>query len=87
MGYRVDHDDFIQPLHSRSGPAAGRIAAWTWKAVPEPTLSSLPPRGQEWEMIRYRAYQAQLADRRIGDTFSQAADFLRQASAGSLSHA
>src|SRR5260370_25836005 len=85
MGYEAD--DFIQPRPKGSGPDAARIAAWTWRPVPEPDLSSLLPRGQEWEMTRYRAYQAQLAGHPIGDTFSQAAGFLRQASAGRLNHA
>ncbi len=30
-------------------------------ARPEPSLVSLPPRGQAWDLVRYRAYQAQLA--------------------------
>jgi len=86
MGYRADPDEFILASPGRSGPAA-RIAAWTWKQVAEPSLTSLPSRGQDWEMTRYRAYQAQLADRRIGDTFSCAADFLQRTSAASLSQA
>jgi hypothetical protein len=87
MGYKADPDDFIHPLPGGSGPPGGLIAAWTWKSVPEPSLSSLPQRGQDWEMTRYRAYQAQLAGHPIGDTFSRAADFLRRASDASLSHA
>jgi hypothetical protein len=87
MGYKADPEDFILPTGSQSGPAGGRIAAWTWKSVPQPSLSSLPQRGQDWEMTRFRAYQTQLAGHPIGDTFSQAADFLRQASDASLSHA
>ena len=43
--------------------------------MPEPDLGSLPPRGQAWEMTRYRAYQAQLAGHTIGET-SAAAAFL-----------
>ena len=87
MGYKADHDEFIQPSHGRSARAADRVATWTWKAVPQPSLTSLPPRGQDWELSRYRAYQAQLADRGIGDTFSCAAGFLRQTSEVSLSRA
>ena len=37
MGYDTDPTDFIQPLASR--PGAGRIAAWTWRPVPEPALT------------------------------------------------
>ena len=86
MGYKADPDEFILASPSRSGPAA-RIGAWTWKQVPEPSLTSLPSRGQDWEMTRYRAYQARLADHRIGDTFSLAADFLQRTSRVSLSQA
>jgi hypothetical protein len=78
MGYEADHDDFIQP-----GPAA-RLAAWTWKPVAEPALSALPPRGQDWEMTRYLAYQSQLARRTIGETFERAAAFLRRADSSSV---
>ena len=68
------------------GLGAGRIAAWTWRSLPEPGLDSLPARGQEWEMTRYREYQAQLAARPVGETFRRAATFLRQASESCLSH-
>jgi hypothetical protein len=81
MGYDTDPTDFIQPLDSR--PGAGRIAAWTWRPLPEPTLASLTPRAREWEMTRYRAYQAQLAGQPIGETFSQATAFLNLAADGS----
>ena len=74
MGYDADPADFIQPLDSR--PDADRIAAWKWKSVPEPALALLTPRAREWEMTRYRAYQAQLAAQPIGETFSQATAFL-----------
>ena len=74
MGYDTDPADFIQPLDSR--PGAGRIAAWTWKPVPEPALASLTPRARKWEMTRYWSYQAQLAGQPIGETFSRAAAFL-----------
>src|SRR5207253_10419299 len=70
MGYDADPADFIQPLNSH--PGAGRVAAWTWRPLPEPSLASLTPRAREWEMTRYRAYQAQLAGQPIGETFSQA---------------
>jgi hypothetical protein len=72
MGHHLDPDDLIQPV-------GGRITAWTWKPVPEPALASLPPRGQAWEMTRYRAYQAHLAGRTVGDTFGRAAVFLELA--------
>jgi hypothetical protein len=81
MGHDVDHVDFIQPEVSGPGPADGRITAWTWKSVPEPALASLPPRGQVWEMTRYRAYEAQLAGHAIGEVFGRAAAFLNLAAA------
>ncbi len=61
LGYKTDHDAFIQPTDGHPVPAGDRVAAWTWKPVSQPSLSSLSPRGQDWEMTRYRAYQAQLA--------------------------
>jgi hypothetical protein len=77
MGYHTDHNDFIQPVH------AGRIAAWTWRSLPAPDLSSLTARARDWEMTRYHAYQAQLADHSLGDTFGQATAFLHIATEAS----
>jgi hypothetical protein len=73
MGYYLDHADFIQP-------GRGALATWTWRSLPEPGLDSLPARGQEWELTRYREYQAWLANQPVGDTFRLAAAFLRRAS-------
>jgi hypothetical protein len=80
MGYHLDPADFAQPAPHRPGADPGRVTAWTWRSLPEPDLSTLPPRGQAWEMTRYRAYQAQLAGHRVGDTFSRAVEFLTLAS-------
>jgi hypothetical protein len=77
MGQDVDHVDFIHPEVSRCGHGDGRITTWTWKSVPEPTLAALPPRGQAWEMTRYRAYEAQLAGHPVGEIFGRAAAFLK----------
>jgi hypothetical protein len=60
MGYAADPADFIQPLDLRPGTIAHRIAAWTWKAVPEPAAASPAHRAHGWELTRYRAYQRQL---------------------------
>ncbi len=79
MGYDADPADFVQPLAPRPGAATSRLAAWTWRSVPEPALVSLTPAAREWEMTRYRAYQAQLAGQPAGETFSRAVAFLRQA--------
>src|SRR4029077_14142027 len=76
MGYHLDHADFIKP--SPDGP--GMIAVWTWRPMPEPGLDTLPARGQEWEMTRYREYQAWLAGEPLGETFRHAAGLPRLAS-------
>jgi len=52
--------------------------------MPEPVLAALPARGREWEMTRYRDYQAWLAGQPIGETFGRAAAFLRLTSDASL---
>jgi hypothetical protein len=76
MGQYLDPADFIEPADSHSGPGDAGIRAWTWKPVRRPALAPLPPRGQAWEMTRYRAYQAQLAGHTMGETFERAAGFL-----------
>jgi len=78
MGYYLDHADFIEPGRG------GAIATWTWRSVPELGLDSLPARGQEWEMTRYREYQAWLAGQPVGEPFRRAAAFIHQAAAGRL---
>ena len=85
MGQEVDHVDFIHPEASRPGSGDGRITAWTWNSVPEPTLAPLTPRGQAWEMARYRAHQAQLAGHTIGEIFARAAALLKLTAANATS--
>ena len=80
-----DYADFIQPGPGRSSPGGSRVTAWTWKSAPEPLLASRPPRGQAWEMTRYRAYQAQLAGHTVGEVFGRAAAFLQLAAANAAS--
>jgi len=86
----IGHDGFIMPRAglAEAGPGAGvgPITAWTWKAVPQPVLAALLPRGQEWEKTRYRAYQRYLASRTVGDTFGRATAFLKL-TAGSVAPA
>ena len=72
---------FIQPAKSATDPGEASLTDWTWKPVPEPVVTSLSPRGQAWEMTRYRAYQANLADCTIGEIFRRAAAFLNRAAA------
>jgi hypothetical protein len=81
IGDEADLAEFIEPTPPGPGPGRGRVTGWTWKLVPEPALTSLAPRGQAWEISRYRAYQAQLAGRTIGEIFGQAVAFLKLAAA------
>ena len=78
MGHYLDPDDLVRPargLRARRGPDHGLDL----EAGSEPALESLPPRGQAWEMTRYRAYQAQLAGHTVGETFERAVAFLELA--------
>ena len=75
MGYYADHADFIQPRDGAQGGRDAPITEWTWRSLPAPAVATLPPRGQEWELGRYRAYQDLLAGHRIGETFGRTAEF------------
>jgi hypothetical protein len=75
MGYHADHADFIQPCVDVAGGGDAPITEWTWRSLPEPAVATLPPRGQEWELSRYQAYQELLAGRTVGETFGRTADF------------
>ena len=68
-----------------TGADGGRLTSWRWKPVPEPALAALAPRGQAWELARYRAYQAYLAGQPVGQTFRRTAEFLNLTAAGALS--
>lgn len=81
IGEEADLAEFIQPSDGGTDSGEGHIADWTWRSVPEPALASLSPRGQSWEMSRYRAYQAELAGHTTGETFGRAAAFLKRAAA------
>jgi hypothetical protein len=81
MGYDIHPADLIQPFDAGCG-----IAAWTWKPAPEPAFGALTPRSLTWEMSRYQAYQAQLANRPVGGTFTRATAFIAIATDGILSH-
>jgi hypothetical protein len=76
MGYYADHADFIQPRVDEKGGSDAPITEWTWRTLPAPAVATLPPRGQEWELSRYQAYQDLLAGRSVGETFSRASRFL-----------
>lgn len=75
MGYYADHADFIQPYTDDRGGADAPITEWTWRSLPAPAVAALPPRSQEWELSRYRAYQDLLAGRTVGETFDRTSAF------------
>jgi hypothetical protein len=79
MGYYADHADFISPETCPDGSGDAPITAWTWRPRPRPALDYLPPRGRQWEMERYRAYQRWLARRTMGEVFDRTACFLTRA--------
>jgi hypothetical protein len=75
LGKSVDPVEFIRPALCDEG------TAWRWHPRPEPGLGALAPRARQWELSRYRAYQARLAGRDIGHTFNRCTEFLAQAAA------
>jgi hypothetical protein len=75
MGYHADHADFIQPCADEASGGDAPITQWTWRSLPVPAVATLPPRGQEWELSRYEAYQELLAGHSVGETFSRTAGF------------
>jgi hypothetical protein len=70
LGRSADPAGFVLPV------ADGGVVSWTWRPLPEPAVDSLPHRGRQWELSRYRAYQARLAGRDIGRTFARCSEFL-----------
>jgi len=76
IGRKVSLAEFVRPGAPCADAGGARITGWTWRPVPEPVLTWLPPRAQAWEMTRYRAYQAQLAGHTVGETFGRSAAFL-----------
>jgi hypothetical protein len=73
---RIGRGAGLDELIDSEGAAQGRVTGWTWKPARRPALGSLAPPRQAWEMARYRAYQAELAGRTIGETFRRAVTFL-----------
>jgi len=78
IGQGIDHVNFLEP-RSGQGSEPDRVADWTWSQQPEPADDALSARGRQWELARYRAYQARLAGRTVGRTFGDAACFLKAA--------
>lgn len=78
MGRKTSPDNLIcRP--TRPGVPAGRVAEWTWNPTCEPERGAQPDLGQDWELTRHNSYQAQLAGRPIGSSFTRAAAFLQRA--------
>jgi hypothetical protein len=75
LGRSADPAGFVQPA------SADDRACWTWRPLPEPQLGAFTTRARQWEMSRYRAYQARLAGRDIAQTFDLCASFLTSAAA------
>jgi hypothetical protein len=75
LGSSADPAAFIRPAAAADGDGT----AWTWSPLPEPDLEALTPRSGEWELGRYRAYQARLAGHGIAATFARCTGFLAQA--------
>ncbi len=73
MGVDVDGSDFTKSAVDHSGE---RVSGWTWRSMPQPDFSAMPPRGREWAQSRYQAYQDHLAGRTIGEAFGRASAFL-----------
>jgi hypothetical protein len=74
LGKSVDPAGFV-----RADAGDGSAVTWTWRPLPEPDLTGLGQRARQWELRRYRAYEARLAGRAIARTFTRCAEFLEQA--------
>lgn len=79
MGAGPGGAEFIEPW--AGGPAGSVLAVWQWRPVPEPALRSVSPRARERQMSRYRAYEAYVARRSVGEVFGRAAAFLNAVAA------
>jgi hypothetical protein len=74
--------DLARFVQAAPGPAGDeRAAEWMWMPVPRPVLVSLAPPAQAWEMVRYEAYQSQLAGCAVEEIFRRATAFLTLAAA------
>jgi hypothetical protein len=81
MGHDIDLVALIKAVPPRQAAGQDRIADWTWRRLPRPSLHTLSVRAQEWELDRYRAYQGRLADHAVGEAFGRARGFLVEAAA------
>jgi hypothetical protein len=79
---RIGQDgEYVDLICARPGQPdiEDRVTDWRWSPMPEQAFDWLSPRGQEWELSRYRAYQERLAGLPVGGTFGCAASFLKTA--------
>jgi hypothetical protein len=84
LGCSIDPGILIRPFRrggGGSGEVTGRASAWTWNSLPEPDLADQPEIARDWEMSRYRAYQARVADHDVARVFTRCTEFLEQAAA------
>jgi hypothetical protein len=75
--------DFVKPDASGDDGVMG----WTWRSVARPALGRRSPRARAWETARYRAYEARLAGRSVGEVFERAEAFLKRTAAHAASRA
>ena len=78
LGKSVEPAEFVRSA-VRDGAGDGADGGWVWRALPEPGLEALAPRARQWELSRYRAYQARLAGHGITATFALCTAFLTRA--------
>lgn len=81
IGEKIDLAELVgpgAPDDDTADTADTAVTDWVWKPVPAPNGASRSARAQAWARTRYRAYQAQLAGRTVGDSIEQAVAFLRR---------
>jgi hypothetical protein len=61
------------------GAQPAQVAEWTWDSACSPDVAARPGPDLDWELTRHRSYQAQLAGRPVGGSFTRASAFLQQA--------
>jgi hypothetical protein len=81
IGCSVDPAEFIRRPDDVGGRASANAKAWVWRPQSAPSLKALSVSSRDWEMSRYRSYQARLAGRDVTSAFARCALFLEQAAA------
>jgi hypothetical protein len=62
IGHEVDLVDFIEPFASRPDPGDGRITAWTWRHVRQPSSAGLKPWQYQSAVKAHKAYETAVVD-------------------------